>query len=152
MNLGATAALRETAGPIPYDVRLPEAGLGWEKMGPLFERYSVALVGSVDLPWAEAYKRVVATAPGLGRFRLDADHAIVSFTCRSTDGPVQVMAVLKILAGMVERVNREASLAAARLPTELDPLVGETDDSRRSNGGARSLRGALFTRSTDNSK
>lgn len=128
--------LREAAGPVPYDVSLPESGLGWEKVGPLFERYSIRLVGQVDPHWAEAYQRVVATASNLSRFRLDMDHATVSFTCRATDGPVEVMAVLKILGGVLERVNREASFAAARLPAELEASLVETPDPRR--GGASS--------------
>lgn len=130
--------LREAAGPVPYDIGLPEAGLHWEKMGPLFERYSVALVGSADLRWAETYA-LVASAPGLGRFRLATDHASVSFTCRAADGPVEVMAVLKILEGMIERVNREASLAAAGPPA----VTGS---------GARPHRGGLFSRSAAHSK
>ncbi len=125
--------LREAAGPVPYDVSLPEAGLGWEKVGPLFERYSVKLVGRVDPHWAETYQRVTGEAPGLRRFRLDKEQASVSFTCRATDGPVEVMTVLKILEGLLERVNREASVAAARLPTEFP----ETLDLRRAGASSR---------------
>jgi hypothetical protein len=138
-------AIRKATGPASYAISLPEAGLSWEKMGPLFERYSVALVGTVDLRWAEAYKRVVATTPGLGRFRLEANLATVSFTCRSTDGPVEVMAVLKILDGMIARVNSAASLDAARLATEPEAGRAET-------GGARSQRGGIFARLAGNSK
>ena len=103
----------DLAGPVPYDVSIPEAGLGWEKVGPLFERYSVTLVGRIDEHWCESYQRVADAEPNLSRFRLDAFSGTVSFTCRATDGPVQVMAVLKILGQMIERVNREASFAAA---------------------------------------
>jgi hypothetical protein len=96
-----------------YDVALPEAGLAWEKVGPLFERYSVTLVGRVDEHWAETYQRIVESSPNLTRFRLDKFSGTVSFTCRATDGPVEVMAVLNILGQMLERVNREASFTAA---------------------------------------
>jgi hypothetical protein len=144
------ATVRET--PNRYDVRLPEAGLGWEKIGPLFERYSVALVGSIDTHWAEAYKAVVVATPRLVRFRLDADHAIVSFTCRSTDGPVEVMAVLKILEGLIQRVNSEASLAAVRPPAKAAAGLDETTDPRRVTPGARAHRGGLFARAAGNSK
>ena len=144
------ATLRET--PNRYDVRLPEAGLGWEKIGPLFERYSVALVGSIDAHWAEAYKAVVVATPRLVRFRLDADHAVVSFTCRSTDGPVEVMAVLKILEGLIQRVNGEASLAAVRPPAKAAADLDETADSRRATPGTRAQRGGLIARSAGNSK
>ena len=105
----------DQAGPVPYDVAVPESGLGWEKVGPLFERYSVTLVGRIDEHWAEAYRRVSETEPNLSRFRLDSFSGTVSFTCRATDGPVQVMGVLKILGQMLDRVNREASFAAATL-------------------------------------
>jgi len=107
--------LQEPAGPIPYDVSLPEAGLDWQRVGPLFERYSIRLVGTVDANWAEAYQTVAASTPSLSRFRLDTATGAMSFTCRTTDGPVEVMAVLKILEGLLERVNREAGLAAARI-------------------------------------
>jgi hypothetical protein len=145
-----TGTLREA--PNRYDVRLPESGLGWEKIGPLFERYSVALVGSIDAHWAEAYKAVVVATPRLVRFRLDADHAIVSFTCRSTDGPVEVMAVLKSLEGLLQRVNSEASLAAVRPPAKAGADLDETADSQRVTPGARAHRGGLFARSAGNSK
>jgi hypothetical protein len=141
--------LREVARTVAYDVRLPEAGLGWEKMGPLFERYSVALVGTVDLHWAEAYKRVVRTDPGLGRFRLNQDQPTVSFTCRSTDGPVEVMRVLKILEGLIERVNREACLPVA---TEPEVSLSGAGEPRRSNTGARPQHGGLFARLAIGSK
>lgn len=110
-----TATLLETAGPIPYDVGLPEAGLSWEKVGPLFERYSVNLVGRLDEHWASCYTRIAATSPTFSRFRLDSAGAAVSFMCRATDGPVEVMSVLRILEGFLEKVNREASFAAASL-------------------------------------
>ena len=135
--------LRELTGSDSYNIRLPEAGLGWEKMGPLFERYSVTLVGKVDSHWADTYKQVATTAPGLGRFRLDKDHTTVSFTCRSTDGPVEVMGVLKILEGLIGRVNREASLSAADEP-EASPA--RTVEPRRGDAGARPQRGGLFAR------
>jgi len=135
--------LREAAGPVPYDVSLPEAGLGWEKVGPLFERYSVRLAGRVDPHWAETYQRVVGDAPGLRRFRLDMEQASVSFTCRATDGPVEVMAVLKILEGLLEKVNREASFAAARLPAEPEASLAETLDSRRGGASSRSRPGSF---------
>jgi hypothetical protein len=106
---------QEPAGPIPYDVTLPESGLDWQRVGPLFERYSIRLVGTVDENWVKAYQTISATTPSLSRFRLDPTSGAISFTCRTTDGPVEVMTVLKILEGFLERVNREACLAAARI-------------------------------------
>ena len=111
--------LQQPAGPIPYDVCLPESGLDWQRVGPLFERYSIRLVGTVDEHWAEAYQNIAAATPSLSRFRLDAASGAISFTCRTTDGPVEVMTVLKILEGFLERVNQEACRSAALM--ELDP-------------------------------
>jgi hypothetical protein len=113
--------VHRTAGPIPYDVCLPESGLDWEKIGPLFERYSIKLLGTIDEDWADCYRSVTAGTPSLSRFRLDTATGSVSFTCRSTDGPVEVMSVLKILEGLLERVNREACLAAVRGETKQGP-------------------------------
>jgi hypothetical protein len=93
---------------------LPESGLDWERVGPLFERYSIKLLGTIDKHWADSYQRVVESTPRHSRFRLDTTNGSVSFTCRSTDGPVEVMTVLKILEELLERVNREACLAAVR--------------------------------------
>ena len=104
----------QPAGPIPYDVCLPESGLDWQRVGPLFERYSIKLLGTVDGHWADCYQSVTATTPSLSRFRLDTSAGAISFTCRSTDGPVEVMTVLKIREKFLERVNREACVAAAR--------------------------------------
>jgi hypothetical protein len=108
---------QQPAGPIPYDVSLPESGLDWQRIGPLFERYSIKLAGTVDENWAYAYQSIAAAMPSLSRFRLDIASGEVSFTCRSTDGPVEVMTVLKILEGLLERVNQEACVAAARIET-----------------------------------
>lgn len=113
--------LHQPAGPGPYDVTLPESGLDWERVGPLFERYSIKLLGTIDGRWTESYQRLAATTPSLSRFRLDpASHAI-SFTCRSTDGPVEVMNVLKILEDMLERVNQDACVPATGLASRPGP-------------------------------
>ena len=107
--------LQQPAGPIPYDVSLPESGLDWQRVGPLFERYSIKLDGTVDDNWAGAYQSIAMATPSLSRFRLDMASGSISFTCRTSDGPVEVMTVLKILEGFLEQVNREACLAAARM-------------------------------------
>jgi hypothetical protein len=107
--------LQQPAGPIPYDVRLPESGLDWQKVGPIFERYSIKLVGMVDENWTDTYQSIAAAMPSLSRFRLDMASSSISFTCRRTDGPVEVMTVLKMLEGFLEQVNQEACMAAARM-------------------------------------
>jgi hypothetical protein len=121
-----STAIREVASPTSYDVALPEAGLGWEKVGPLFERYSVRVTGQVDEHWTETYRRICSQSPNLSRFRLDAASGAVSFTCRSTDGPVEVMRVLKILGELLERVNRDASLP----PTDLEASAPQREGPR----------------------
>ena len=113
--------LHQSAGPIPYDVELPEAGLDWQRVGPLFDRYSIKLVGNIDQHWADSYQSVAAATPGFSRFRLEAATGAVSFTCRATDGPVEVMTVLKILEGFIGQVNREACRAAARFEPRPGP-------------------------------
>jgi hypothetical protein len=115
------AKLPQTAGPIPYDVCLPESGLDWERIGPLFERYSIKLLGTIDEDWTDSYQRITTETPSLSRFRLDSATGSVSFTCRSTDGPVEVMTVLKILEKHLERVNRETCMAAVRGETKQGP-------------------------------
>ena len=121
---------QQPAGPIPYDVSLPESGLDWQRIGPLFERYSIKLAGTVDRNWAEAYQSIAAAMPSLSRFRLDTASGSVSFTCRSTDGPVEVMTVLKILEGFLEQVNREACMAAARME-DAPPLRSASKSATR---------------------
>jgi hypothetical protein len=91
-----------------YDVTVESVGMAWEHAGPLFDRYSVNLVGRIDRRWAACYSSLGATEE-YARFRLDPGASNVSFTCRSTDGPVQVMKVLKKLETLVEAVNQRAS-------------------------------------------
>jgi hypothetical protein len=115
------ASNHETAGPIPYDVCLPESGLDWERIGPLFDRYSIKLLGTIDEDWTEIYQRITTEKPTLSRFRLNTDTGSVSFTCRATDGPVEVMTVLKILEKLLDQVNRETCMAAVRGKTNQEP-------------------------------
>jgi hypothetical protein len=128
---------------MPYDICLPEAGLSWEKLGPLFERYSITLLGRLDDHWASCYERVVAASPSLSRFHLDSANAAVSFTCRASDGPVEVMSVLKILEGLLARVNREASFAAAHLESEPRPASPRPTSTPPPNARSRAPRHEL---------
>ena len=91
-----------------YDVTVESVGMTWEHAGPLFDRYSVNLVGRIDRRWAACYANLGA-AEEYARFRLDPGASVVSFTCRSTDGPVQVMTVIKKLETLVEAVNKKAA-------------------------------------------
>ena len=109
-----------------YDVTVDEAGLNWEKAGPLFDRYAVGLAGCIDRTWAECYQRITVSAPGYTRFRLEAAASSVTFTCRSSDGPVEVMKVLKRLEDLLLRVNREATAEAAGRPPETNMAARPT--------------------------
>jgi len=91
-----------------YDVTVDSVGMTWEPAGPLFERYTVDLTGRIDRRWVAAYTRLSATAE-YSRFRLEPGASNVSFTTRSTDGPVQVMGVIKKLEALVQSVNRAAN-------------------------------------------
>lgn len=104
-----------------YDVSVADSEIAFHNAGPLFERYGVKLEGRIDSHWIACYREVVAESEGLARFRFDPASRSVSFTCRAADGPVEVMAVLKRLDEMIERVNAEATALtlepAASAPT-----------------------------------
>jgi hypothetical protein len=104
---------------VAYDVVVDAVGINWEQAGPLFERYAVSLAGQVDRIWVDCYKRLLEGSREHARFRLDPATSEVSFTTRSTDGPIQVMSVLKKLEAFVECVNQEATrTAVAPAPRE----------------------------------
>ena len=96
-----------------YDVTVDEAGLGFEPAGPLFERYSVGLTGRLDRRWAECYRKITADSSAYSGFRLEPAIPNVSFVCRSSDGPVAVMTLMKKLQELVERTNKSATVAAS---------------------------------------
>jgi hypothetical protein len=108
----------------PYDVTVDSVGMSWEHAGPLFDRYSVNLSGRLDRRWAAVYTRLTGNSEEFARFRLDPGAAIVSFTCRSTDGPVQVMGVLKRLEALVENVNRQSANELADARARGDETLG----------------------------
>jgi hypothetical protein len=101
-----------------YDVAVEEGGLNWEKAGPLFDRYAVNLNGRIDRRWVDCYQKITVNTPSYSRFRLEPGASTVTFTCRSTDGPVEVMSVLKRLEELLKRVNREADADLASRPVE----------------------------------
>ena len=99
--------------PTPiYEVAVETGDLGFEKAGPLFERYVVRLVGQMDRRWVDAYGKIVKDRPNLARYRLEPGAATVSFTCRATDGPAEVQGVLGRLKEMLVLVNQTATAAA----------------------------------------
>jgi|SRR5438034_10643264 len=99
-----------------YDVVVDSSRLQFHSTGPLFERYSVTLQGPIDPHWVGCYKEIVAESSGLSRFRLDPAARTISFTCRAADGPVEIMAVLKRLDDLIERVNGEATTVTSGQP------------------------------------
>jgi hypothetical protein len=93
---------------VAYDVTVDSAGLNWQQAGPLFSRYTLNLAGVIDRTWVDCYNRLAASAE-YARFRLDPSMSTVSFTTRSTDGPSQVMGVVRKLEALVLSVNQEAN-------------------------------------------
>jgi len=125
-----------------YDVTLDQAGMDWQKAGPLFERYAVNLQGRVDRRWVDAYGKLVKERPNLSRFRLEPAANQVSFTCRSTDGPAEVMGVLKRLEEMIALVNDSASAAAkAEIEAAANPRASKPEPQ-----GAAAMAAGLFAR------
>ena len=130
--------------PIVYDVTLDQAGMDWQKAGPLFERYAVGLIGRVDRRWVESYTRVTKERPNLARFRLEPAAGQVSFTCRATDGPAEVMGVLKRLEDMIGLVNEAATAATM---AELEPAKAKTPPAAAETAhGPAALAAGLFAR------
>lgn len=99
-----------------YDVAVDEGELNWEQAGPLFDRYAVSLAGRIDRRWVDCYQRITVSSPSFSRFRLEPGTSSVTFTCRSSDGPVEVMGVLKRLEELLNRVNKESEAEAATRP------------------------------------
>ena len=110
--------------------------MDWSQAGPLFERYTVSLVGRVDRRWVDSYNQVVKERPNLARFRIEPAASQVSFTCRSTDGPAEVMGVLKRLDEMIGLVNQNATASAK---AELEPSNVRTHPAAK---GAQAVQGA----------
>jgi hypothetical protein len=124
-----------------YDVSVDSVGMSWEPAGPLFERYTVELTGRIDRRWVASYTRLSGTEE-YARFRLDPGASNVSFTTRSTDGPVQVMGVIKKLEALVQSVNRSAShnLVSERETQAKSTVLEETAVRRFSSNLAAKLR------------
>ena len=137
---------------VSYDVAVEGGGLNWEKAGPLFDRYAVNLIGQFDRRWVDCYQKITVNTPSYSRFRLDPGTATVTFTCRSTDGPVEVTSVLKRLEELLNRVNREAASELAARPGEPVPAARQPapGSDRQAAGGKRptSLAADLLARLT----
>ncbi len=97
-----------------YEVAVETSELKWEQLGPLFARYTVRLTGRVDVRWSDQYRRVTADSPSFCRYHLDPKSGTISFTCRATDGPKEVLLVVKRLVSLVDSVNERACLAGSR--------------------------------------
>lgn len=128
-----------------YEVTLDQAGMDWEKTGPLFERYAVNLIGRVDRRWVDRFTKLTKERPNLARFRLEPAAGQVSFTCRATDGPAEVMGVLKRLEEMVGLVN-EAATAAARAEIEQSKAKATHAAKVEPANGPAGLAAGLFAR------
>lgn len=122
-----------------YDVSVDSVGMTWEPAGPLFERYTVELTGRIDRRWVAVYTRLSATEE-YARFRLDPGASNVSFTTRATDGPVQVMGVIKKLEALVQSVNRNAHHEISTEKQTIKSEPGEDTAMRRFSSFASKLR------------
>lgn len=127
-----------------YKITVDEGGMDWQQAGPLFERYTVNLVGSVDRRWVDCYAKLTKERPNLARYRLEPAASSVSFTCRATDGPAEVMGVLHRLQEMVELVNQMA-VEAVRAEQE-QSKVKPHPSAKAPGGGATGLAAGLFAR------
>ncbi len=126
-----------------YDVSLDQAAMDWQKAGPLFQRYAIRLVGRVDRRWVDCYTKLAKERPNLARFRLEPAASFVSFTCRATDGPAEVMGVVKRLEEMVGLVNQAATAAAK---AELEQAKAKPTARNETAQRATSLAAGLFAR------
>jgi hypothetical protein len=114
-----------------YAIAIEEVALDWESLGPQFDRYSVRLTGTLDRLWVDCFKQATDEDRALARFELDPWARSVTFTCRTGDGPEEVMEVLGRLQRLVDTVNREASLAASRpshAPSYMEAGRSEDDE------------------------
>jgi hypothetical protein len=100
-----------------YDVTAEEGALNWEKAGPLFDRYSVALSGQIDRVWVDCYRRITIDIPAFSRFLLEPALSRVTFIIRTSGGSAEALAAVQRLKGLLERVNREASAELAARPS-----------------------------------
>jgi hypothetical protein len=129
-----------------YDVAVDQSGLEWESAGPLFERYTVALTGRLDRRWYECYKKITGDSSNYSGFRLEPAASNVSFTCRTTDGPVAVMTVMKKLEELLASVNRDADLAlSTRTKSGAEPVAAPPAESGEK---SRPAAGGFFARLT----
>ena len=130
-----------------YDVTIEAGEMGFEKAGPLFERYAVTLVGLLDRRWVECYTKLTKERANLSRFRLEPGAGTITFMCRATDGPAEVQGVLERLREMVSLVNESATNAAAAEAQPAKPAAAARPRPEES-GVARlaSMTSGLFAR------
>jgi hypothetical protein len=88
------------------DVGVDHSTLKGETLGT-DTRYSVTLTGPVDGAWAAAYRILQSDSTAFRRLRLDPATRVVSFICRTIDGPAQVFDILERLDALIKMVNRQ---------------------------------------------
>ena len=96
-----------------YNVNVDRAAMRQEILGPLFQRHIVSLAGTVDKQWLDSYEQVARDSESFRRYKLEPAKGLVSFTCRSSDGPKVIEGFLERLALFVEMVNLHATCASA---------------------------------------
>jgi hypothetical protein len=131
-----------------YDISIETGEMGFEKAGPLFERYAVSIVGTLDRRWVECYTKLTKEKPNLSRFRLEAGAGTITFMCRATDGPAEVQGVLERLREMIRLVNETATAAARAEAEAAKPAAARPTARAEESGVARlaSMTSGLFAR------
>jgi hypothetical protein len=104
-----------------YNVAIDRTAMRHEILGPLFQRHVVGLSGTVDRRWLDSYQEVAKDSEVFQRYRLEAAKAMISFTCRASDGPKQVDSFMDRLTLFVEMVNLHATCAAAESGDVAEP-------------------------------
>lgn len=75
--------------------------------------YSVTLRGQLDSSWVDSFRQFRIDADSFVRFSLEPTTQSVSFRCRSTDAPNEILSVLlETLDNLVDLTNRVASASA----------------------------------------
>jgi len=90
-------------------LRLDHTTLKAESVGNDNTSYRISLAGPVGEHWAQTYRTIQADSTAYRRFRLDVPGGSVSFSCRTIEGPAEVMEVLERLETLLATVNRDAA-------------------------------------------
>ena len=97
-------------------VRVDLTALRGEPRGADITVYTVALNGSVNDRWVEAYRLTSEQSAVSRRFVLDPARSTVRFACRTADGTELVFEMLERLEALVARVNQLVEIWRCQAP------------------------------------